>query len=633
MNLSLFKMFRYRRKGFSLSELAYLLRKNANSPISNPEEAIEKSAWVYACVRAIATKVSAIPWQIKLKDKRNEKAEAIIKKPNRFFTDIQLFQIIQAWKELRGIAFVYVNYPYIEILDTDLMQMTLRPLSYTYYRNGIPEKLDPEKVVFFQNFSPYAKFPPLSTLSAAMSGVELQALSEAATRGVLKNGAVVPLVMETAKVLTSQQVETLRKVWQERYGGTENAGHTPILPPGVTVKQIGLSPIDMGVLLFEKMTKNRISTVFGVPPTLLNDTERSDYAKSKVEERVFTRNTIIPKLTLLQREITNRLLPLIGAEGYEFKFVWEQLPELKEDEKLKAETAHTYIIDGVKTINEVRAEIGLQPVPWGDSWWGPLNLTELGTVKGNSKDINKLIELIAKMYVEEKSKKTDQIWKNFVAHTTPQENKLAKELMKFWKKQEKYVLETLNLKFEFPKSWDKALASLLRTYLLAFMQQAGDRQAAEFGISFDLQRPEIMQWLEKKVMKSAVQVNETTKKDILKQLQEAEANGEGINEMAGRIKNLFEETYKNRAQTVARTEVISANNKAGMEAAKQAGMRYKVWLTALDERTRPWHAEADGRTVPMDEPFIINGEELQFPGDPNGSPENIINCRCTMTYK
>lgn len=630
--MNLFNIFKPKKKSLSLSDLAYLLGKQTGMPISSPEEAVEKSAWVYACVRAIATKVSSVPWQISKGDRKNEKAETIIKKPNPFFTDIQLFQIIQAWKELRGIAFVYVNYPEIEILDTDLMRMTLNPISYTYYRNGIPEKLDPEKVVFFQNFSPNAKFPPLSTLSAAMSGVELQALSEAATRGVLQNGAIVPTVMETERALTPQQVENLRKAWQERYGGTENAGHTPILPPGVTVKQIGLSPVDMGVLLFEKMTKNRISTVFGVPPTLLNDTERSDYAKSKVEERVFTRNTIIPKLTLLQREITARLLPLIGAEGYEFKFLWEQLPELKEDERLKAEASHTYISDGVKTINEVRAEMGLEPVPWGDSWWGPLNITELGSVKSSGKSIN---ELLAKVCVGEKNKKTDLIWKNFVARTTPQENKLAKELMKFWKKQKKYVLEKLNLKkaFEFPKSWDEVLAKLLKTYLLAFMQQAGNAQATELGISFDLQRPEIQRWLAAKVMKSAVEINTTTKKDILKQLQEAEANGESVSEMAGRIENLFEQTYKNRAQTVARTEVISANNKAGMEAAKQGGMRYKVWLTAIDERTRPWHAEADGQTVPISEPFTINGEELMFPGDPNGSPENIINCRCTMTYK
>jgi hypothetical protein len=30
--------------------------------------------------------------------------------------------------------------------------------------------------------------------------------------------------------------------------------------------------------------------------------------------------------------------------------------------------------------------------------------------------------------------------------------------------------------------------------------------------------------------------------------------------------------------------------------------------------------------------FIVMGEELSYPGDINGSAENVINCRCTVTY-
>jgi uncharacterized protein with gpF-like domain len=39
--------------------------------------------------------------------------------------------------------------------------------------------------------------------------------------------------------------------------------------------------------------------------------------------------------------------------------------------------------------------------------------------------------------------------------------------------------------------------------------------------------------------------------------------------------------------------------------------------------------------VELDEPFQVapslaaSEEELQFPGDPGGSPANVINCRCT----
>jgi len=59
----------------------------------------------------------------------------------------------------------------------------------------------------------------------------------------------------------------------------------------------------------------------------------------------------------------------------------------------------------------------------------------------------------------------------------------------------------------------------------------------------------------------------------------------------------------------------------------------KVWIAVLDQKTRLGHVFADGQVVDADEPFLVDGEYLQFPGDPNGSPGNIINCRCASVPK
>jgi hypothetical protein len=37
----------------------------------------------------------------------------------------------------------------------------------------------------------------------------------------------------------------------------------------------------------------------------------------------------------------------------------------------------------------------------------------------------------------------------------------------------------------------------------------------------------------------------------------------------------------------------------------------------------------DGQTVAAGEYFVTGaGNQLEYPGDPNGPPEEIINCRC-----
>jgi len=40
------------------------------------------------------------------------------------------------------------------------------------------------------------------------------------------------------------------------------------------------------------------------------------------------------------------------------------------------------------------------------------------------------------------------------------------------------------------------------------------------------------------------------------------------------------------------------------------------------------HAAANGEEVAPDKPFVMTGEELMYPGDPNGSAGNVINCHC-----
>jgi len=87
------------------------------------------------------------------------------------------------------------------------------------------------------------------------------------------------------------------------------------------------------------------------------------------------------------------------------------------------------------------------------------------------------------------------------------------------------------------------------------------------------------------------------------------------------------------ANRLARTEVHRAFEKAsldkGMEAQELGIEMQKMWVSAIDDRTRESHRAADGQTVPLNQPFIVQGEQLMYPGDFAGSASNVIHCRCT----
>lgn len=124
---------------------------------------------------------------------------------------------------------------------------------------------------------------------------------------------------------------------------------------------------------------------------------------------------------------------------------------------------------------------------------------------------------------------------------------------------------------------------------------------------------------------------------IVRQLGEAVAAGETIEQQAARVSHVLDvtgtENWDARAQTVAATEVHRAWNMGALAAAlkvQAAGSRrlMKRWDAREDRRTRLFHKEADGQTVAVSQPFIVGLEPLMAPGDPAGSPSNVINCRC-----
>jgi F like protein/ADP-ribosyltransferase exoenzyme len=116
-------------------------------------------------------------------------------------------------------------------------------------------------------------------------------------------------------------------------------------------------------------------------------------------------------------------------------------------------------------------------------------------------------------------------------------------------------------------------------------------------------------------------------------LSDGLAADESIPQLAARVQTAAHVSVP-RAQTIARTEAGMAANGASLAAAQLVDdptMR-KRWLATHDTRTREAHRHADGQMVPLTAPFMVGGEPLMFPGDPAGSPSNIINCRCAIGY-
>lgn len=113
--------------------------------------------------------------------------------------------------------------------------------------------------------------------------------------------------------------------------------------------------------------------------------------------------------------------------------------------------------------------------------------------------------------------------------------------------------------------------------------------------------------------------------------------GEDKAAIAARVNDILtftgSENWDHRAEVIAQTECNRHYNGSllahGLLQEKQDGGVYmKEWDTQMDGRERLAHHEANSQRQLLHQPYIVDNELLLFPGDPVGSPENVINCRC-----
>ena len=107
--------------------------------------------------------------------------------------------------------------------------------------------------------------------------------------------------------------------------------------------------------------------------------------------------------------------------------------------------------------------------------------------------------------------------------------------------------------------------------------------------------------------------------------------GEPLKQMADRLQKNIPTMNRDSAIRTARTAFTGAQNAGRMDSYKFAndiGIKVrKRWVATIDARTRHSHQILDGETVEWNKKFSNN---CRYPGDPQGRPEEIYNCRCTM---
>jgi len=169
--------------------------------------------------------------------------------------------------------------------------------------------------------------------------------------------------------------------------------------------------------------------------------------------------------------------------------------------------------------------------------------------------------------------------------------------------------------------------------LQSVVQTAGDQLNEEIGIDDPWKYPPAKSIEFIASRKGALQgVADTARDQLNTAIQNGLKEGKTMDQLADDIRGVFNNLGRYEADRIARTETTVAYGFARDAAMRDAGVEFKSWLSSHGPNVRPDHADAEveyeASPIPLDDPFIVGGEELMYPGDPAGSPGNIINCQC-----
>lgn len=191
---------------------------------------------------------------------------------------------------------------------------------------------------------------------------------------------------------------------------------------------------------------------------------------------------------------------------------------------------------------------------------------------------------------------------------------------------------------EFEQNWIESLtgadeSQALSQEILEILE--GDPPASIHVDPDDALKARVRRWLRGRTVGVWSRVGETTEKQIRKILNKGIRDGLTFKQQGKLLAKELNGYKAWQGRRIARTEATGGINYGGQLERAHLEIAEKIWIMRQDVKVRKPpksvfdHWKAHRQVVANSEPFIVSGEQLLYPGDPNGSAGNVINCRCS----
>lgn len=543
---------------------------------------------------------------------------------------------------------------------------------------GKHEDFSVSEVLRIQYPSPCSMLQGLGALKPVGGDLAADLYAQGFERFIMKNLAANIIFLKTDGAFTPDQEEEYRRSLANVFKNVKIG----FMQSGLDFATPQIAAKDLPFLELDARRQKRILGALGVPP-IMAGSEDAKYDNADQQKRFFWGDTMRPKLNRLAGMLTKKLHALGESDRLVVIPDLSEVQELQPDAKLRAETGYIWRKSGVP-LNDVIKHFGVPgmdeveggDVPMVESGLMPLedaiDPAEEGELGPDPNDLAPKPGDNPKPEEEDPADEEgrdisgdktrgpisdkaldDAHWKRFIATSEPGFRRLRASVKGFFRIQKKETLARLNSLYRsigVPNSGvmtkdarvqlvlidlegdSRKLAKRAAPIIKSIYRKLGEQAIEDVGasIDFNIDSPRAVEFLTDHVFKFSFDVNKATRARLTVILEEKFAQGATQAEITKAIQAEFGLWERWRAARIARTESGIAGNSGIHEGMIQAGVTEKRWISSRDAKVRDTHKVADGQQVGIDEPFDVGGTLLDYPGDPNGPAEEIINCRCSV---
>lgn len=509
------------------------------------------------------------------------------------------------WKQRNASGRVLALYPFSDVEITPVRGRNTNEgfVAYYEYDSGDGQKIGISKDdIIHWKWMIDPKNPHKGIGAIELSAREVDRDNEATSYifSLLKNNAVPPVVitLEPGDDPEQDQLDAMSRKWVAKHG----AGQPAFITNGMKVDQLGYDLNKLAGETLADVPETRIAANFHVPPSVagLNvGVKRSDYGDTAAR-KAFTEQTLMALWRSLASEMYNGLKDDFNLpKNYTLQFDTSRVGALQELQKDLRTSVNELWKSGLFTRAESKRMLGVKPLAGDDVYYVSL-ATEFVPAKVGAVVRDQVSSAKDQVPGARKSSAVsqvllrvrDQVAKRMQTAVDVYFSQLADRVVERAKSDpspspspnashsERGVKADLPGVGDLMNAGDrKTLEDLIKRFYIEVIELSWNVWNVALGVelAFDLTDPAVTKAL-KLAGKHVRDIEETTLGALRKLLQYANENGWSIEDLVRGdanqpgLRDIIDETYKDRARAIARSELGQAQNTATAERYKSAGV-------------------------------------------------------------